>query len=279
MDSGSILARIEIGSLPSGMGYARAGSTPNALIVINGGQGFVRRADARSFARDARRVAGILPSNQSFVLLGYDPDPPDKLTADQLAASFAHAVHHFSEEPVHLAGISYGGLIAVRLAARHPERVRSLALIASAHRFSPEGVRRVRLQIACAEREDWRSFLGGFAAVFRRPWFNLLLHLRLWLGGNGLARKMGRTSTVVRYLKAMLDAPPFDLGMVKAPTLVVGGSDDQFFGGVMGETAAGIAGAQLRLLPGETHMAPVERRRDIAAFVGGFLDQQSRSGA
>jgi pimeloyl-ACP methyl ester carboxylesterase len=273
------MAHIEIGNVSSGMGYARVGSTPNTLIVINGGQGFVRRADARSFAKDARRVAGILPSNQSFVLLGYDPDPAENLTADQLAASFARALHHFSEEPVHLAGISYGGLIAVRLAALHPERVRSLTLIASAHRFSPEGVRRVRGQIACAEREDWRGFLSGFAAVFRRPWFNLLLHIRLWLGGSDLARKMGRTSTILRYLKAMLDAPPFDLNRVKAPTLVVGGSDDQFFGAVMAETAAGIRGAQLRLLPSETHMALVERPRDIAAAIEGFLGQQARAGA
>lgn len=122
------MTHIRIGCIPTGMGYARVVSADDALTIINAGQGFVRRADERGFTRDARRVAKMLPRNQSFVLLGYSPDPAENLTADQLADDFVSALQHFSDEPVHLAGISYGGLIAVRLAARHPECVSSLTL-------------------------------------------------------------------------------------------------------------------------------------------------------
>lgn len=252
--------------------YVQIGNGSDPLFVITGGQGFVRRFDRDDFARDARRAARILPRGMSFLLLGYDPDPALTPSADMIADQFATALLHFGDRPVDLIGISYGGLVAVRLAARHPKRVRTLTLIASAHHFSSEGRRRVRHQISCAEREDWPALISGFTAVFRRPWLNALLRLRLWMSRNTLRRQMSTRSTILCYLTAMMEAQPVALDAVKTPTLIVGGSEDQFFGEAMQEAAAGIGKAELHLLAGETHMVPIERAADVAAIVTAFLN-------
>jgi pimeloyl-ACP methyl ester carboxylesterase len=215
--------------------YVQIGNGSDPLFVITGGQGFVRRFDRDLFARDAGRTARMLPAGKSFLLLGYDPDPALNLSADMIAHQFATALLHFRDRPVDLIGISFGGLGAIRLAARHPERVRTLTLVASAHRFSSEGRRRVQHQIACAEREDWPALISGFAAVFRRPWLNALLRLRLWMSRNTLRRQMSTRSTILCYLIAIMEAQPVTLEAVKTPTLIVGGSEDQFFGEAMQE--------------------------------------------
>jgi pimeloyl-ACP methyl ester carboxylesterase len=82
---------------------------------------------------------------------------------------------------------------------------------------------------------------------------------------------------VIRGLTAILDARLANtagLARVRARTLVVGGSCDQFFGdGVFERTAAAVPNAELALFPGETHMVPIERARAVAVKLRAFLSR------
>ena len=254
--------------------YVRVGTGARPILVLNGGQAFVRRPSPARAAHDATRVARLLPARTSFVLLGYDLSPPADASVGHVLADLAQVIAaEFG--PARVVGISYGGVVGLHLAAAHPRIVTDLVLLASAHDFSAEGRRRVLRQIAFAEARRFDALMGDFAAVFRRPWWNALLRARLRLGRRSLAARLNDPEVIVRGLRAVLDAAPPDpawLGRVRARTLVVGGSRDQFFGdGRMEETAARIENATLRILDGETHMAPVERARDVAAVVSGFL--------
>jgi pimeloyl-ACP methyl ester carboxylesterase len=163
----------------------------------------------------------------------------------------------------------------LQLAAQHPSLVSVLVLLASAHDFSIEGRRRLERQIDCASRGDFVSLVQGFMAVFRRPWLNWLLRIRLWTRRNSLGDTMNDAPTIVRGLTAILDTRLADttrLARVTARTLVIGGSRDQFFGdGTMERTAAAVPNASLVLFSGETHMVPVERPRAVAASLREFL--------
>ena len=53
--------------------------------------------------------------------------------------------------------------------------------------------------------------------------------------------------------------------------MIIGGSADQFFGGMFEPTAAAIPNATLAMFDGETHMVPVERARPVGAKLRGFL--------
>ncbi|HEY4103250.1 MAG TPA: alpha/beta hydrolase, partial [Polyangiaceae bacterium] len=59
---------------------------------------------------------------------------------------------------------------------------------------------------------------------------------------------------------------------VTAPVLVVAGSRDSFTPAAVSEAmAAAIPGAELELIPGGTHLAPLEHHREIATRIATFL--------
>src|SRR6188768_2965556 len=268
--------KLETGLFFGRIPYARVGSQPEPIVVLAGGQAFVQRPSRARLERDAKRIARLLPRERSFILLGYDPSRAADSPLDSIVSDTAAVVRELGSVRERI-GISYGGFIALQLAVRHPSWVSVLVLLASAHDFSTDGKRRIAQQIDCASRGDFATLVGGFVAVFRRPWLNWLLQIRLLIRRNRLGESMNGATTIIRGLTAILDARLADttrLAQVTARTLVIGGSQDQFFGnGMLEQTAAALPNATLSLFPGETHMLPVERPRAVAAQLRAFLSR------
>jgi pimeloyl-ACP methyl ester carboxylesterase len=263
LESGTFLGRIP---------YARVDRGGKPIVVLSGGQAFMQRQTAGRIERDAARVAAVLPPERGFVLLGYDPAPGENHGLPTIAADVAAIIGELGP-PVQLVGISYGGIVALRVAADHPGTVSDLVLLASAHRFSDAGLRRVRRQIDRAAAADFAALGEDFVAMFRRPWLNWLLRLRLRTRRGGAAAAMNDPEIIVRGLRAVADAPVEEtsLGRITARTLIVSGTHDQIFGRVPERTAALVPGATHVQFPGETHMVPIERRRAVAAQVRALL--------
>lgn len=155
------------------------------------------------------------------------------------------------------AGCALGGAVGVQLALRHPGRVASLALIAASPRFgTPDEFRQrgvvVRTNgldpIARTSPDRW--FTAGFAAA--QP------AITEW------AVQMVRTTDPGCYIAACEALAAFDvrseLGQIGVPTLVLAGSDDQVTGPAEARTlVAGIPDARLAVVPGASHLVPVEQ--------------------
>ncbi|MEV0962455.1 4-carboxymuconolactone decarboxylase [Streptomyces sp. NPDC049910] len=173
--------------------------------------------------------------------------------ADRLAATLDElGVQRFG-----YAGCSIGGAVGIDLALRIPHRIASLALVAASPRFGTADEFRQRGVIvrtngldpmARAAPESW--FTPGFAAA--QP------AIVEW------AVQMVRTTDPGCYIAACEALAAFDvradLGRVGVPTLVLVGSDDQLTGPAEARTlVAGIPDARLALVPGASHLAPVEQ--------------------
>ncbi|MEH0551155.1 4-carboxymuconolactone decarboxylase [Streptomyces sp. B21-101] len=155
------------------------------------------------------------------------------------------------------AGCAFGGAVGVELALRHPERVASLALIAASPRFGTADEFRQRGVIVrtngldpIARTSPDRWFTGGFAAA--QP------AITEW------AVQMVRTTDPGCYIAACEALAAFDvraeIGLVGVPTLVLAGSDDQVTGPAEARTlVAGIPDARLAVVPGASHLVPVEQ--------------------
>ncbi|MFF7124305.1 4-carboxymuconolactone decarboxylase [Streptomyces sp. NPDC016566] len=155
------------------------------------------------------------------------------------------------------AGCALGGAIGIELALRHPERLASLALVAASPRFgTPDEFRQrgvvVRTNgldpIARTSPDRW--FTGGFAAA--QP------AITEW------AVQMVRTTDPGCYIAACEALAGFDvrpeIGRIGAPTLVLVGSEDQVTGPAEARTlVAGIPDARLAVVPGASHLVPVEQ--------------------
>ncbi|MFF3411554.1 4-carboxymuconolactone decarboxylase [Streptomyces sp. NPDC002742] len=155
------------------------------------------------------------------------------------------------------AGCAFGGALGIELALRCPERVASLALIAASPRFGTADEFRQRGVIVrsngldpIARTSPDRWFTGGFAAA--QP------AITEW------AVQMVRTTDPGCYIAACEALAAFDvrseLGMVGVPTLVLAGSDDQVTGPAEArDLVAGIPDARLAVVPGASHLVPVEQ--------------------
>ena len=266
---------LETGLFLNRIPFAKIGSGANPVVVLNGGQAFVRRPTPARTRRDAGRIARLLPPQRTIYVLGYDAAPAAGYSIDTIVHDVARVLRD-EIGPASVMGISFGGFAAARLAADHPSLVENLILLVSAHRFSPQGRSSIDRQIACAWAGDFQGFLDEFGLVFRRPWLNWLLRLRLRRERERLHETMNDPAAIVRGLNAVagedFGADPAWLKRIRARTLIVGGTKDPFFDvEAMEETARVIPSAQLKLFKGETHMLPVERAQAVRRVVAEFL--------
>ncbi|MFB9735064.1 alpha/beta fold hydrolase [Streptomyces thermocoprophilus] len=175
----------------------------------------------------------------------------------ELAARLLATLDSLGVQRFGYAGCALGGAVGVELALRHPERLASLVLIAASPRFGTADEFRQRGVIVrtngldpIARTAPDRWFTGGFAAA--QP------AITEW------AVQMVRTTDPGCYIAACEALAAFDvrpeLGRVGVPTLVLVGSEDQVTGPAEARTlVAGIPDARLAVVPGASHLVPVEQ--------------------
>ncbi|MFF9199140.1 alpha/beta fold hydrolase [Streptomyces sp. NPDC014779] len=167
------------------------------------------------------------------------------------------------------AGCALAGAIGLDLALRAPHRVASLALVATSPRFgTPDEFRQrgvlVRTNglepMARTAPEQWftPAFAGAQPAIV--DW----------------AVQMVRTTDPGCYIAACEALAVFDvreaLERIGIPVLVLVGADDRITGPAEARTlVAGIADARLAVVPGASHLAPVEQPAAVTELLTGHF--------
>jgi pimeloyl-ACP methyl ester carboxylesterase len=176
-------------------------------------------------------------------------------------------------DSAHIVGASMGGMIAQRVAIRHPDRTRSLCSIMSMPRFivgdsevtgalmAPDpGTREGRID---AGVEGSRLISGEFFDEDRSRALAEATVDRAW-HPEGTARQMAAIIADGDRTEA--------LGGVAVPTLVVHGDADRLVVPQGGEeTAAAVPGAELLVLEGMGHDLPVEVHGPIVEAISALV--------
>ncbi len=227
----------------------------DALVPHLRGRYRVLRYDARGHGRSGRASGGF--------------------AVDDLADDLAGLLDALGVERAHVVGLSLGGMTGQSLAARRPDRVASLALIAtSAFMPSPESWReraalvRERGTEAIAEATMGRwftpSFAGTDAARAVRERFEAIDRE----GYAACCEAIGR-----------MDLRPI-VGAIAAPVLVVAGADDPATPVAMAEEIrALVPDAEMVVLPRAAHLLAVERPDALASHLLAFLDRREPGAA
>ena len=165
----------------------------------------------------------------------------------------------FGDAPVALVGASYGGLVCLDFAARHPELVTELVLLDAPlpdHDWSEE-------VIAYAEEEERLLEAGDLDAATE-------LNLAFWA-----PELADRLRPMTRWsLELEIDEiEEVDLSAVRARTLVaVGEHDKPDFHAIAERLARELPDAEQVIIPGAGHLPALERPEATAALVRGFLE-------
>ncbi|NOZ93321.1 MAG: alpha/beta fold hydrolase [Acidobacteria bacterium] len=172
--------------------------------------------------------------------------------------------------PVVVAGLSMGGYVALRLAARHPERLEGMILADTrAHADTPEA-RAGREQAAALVRSQ------GVGAIAE----GLLEKLFSPRAEPGLVQRAREVmleqspEAVATALTAMRDRPDSTaiLGQIAVPTLVIVGAEDALTPPSDAEAMyQRIPRAWLVRIPGAGHLSNLEAPEELNAAVRGFL--------
>ncbi len=206
---------------------------------------------------------------------GQSDVPPDRsISMDACAADAEALVKALGVAPCHFVGLSMGGMVGMRLAARRPEILRSLALLETSADPEPEeNVGRYRLLNAVARLVGpWavagtvmpilfgRTFLTDPARAAERARWRALL--------------AGTRRSIWRAVNGVVERPSVhgELAAVRLPTLVMVGEEDVATVPAKAERiAAAIAGARLLRIPRAGHTSPVEEPAAVTAALRDFL--------
>ena len=251
------------------LNLVRTGPRTAGTVVLIHAVGFDltywdRQIDALQSAYDV--IAFDLPGH------GSSPAKPEYWSFANAAAMVAEVIRQAGERPVHLVGISFGGMIAQATALAHPTLIRSLTLIGTAPTF-PAPVRAGMRARAEAVRA------GGMRAVLESSldrWFTPETRVRRPDLIDRVSKTVLHDDPAIHAAIWDLIANDFDvearLGEIACPTLVlVGERDPSTPPAVAAQMASGIRNARMVVLPSTSHMATLESPEAVNAELLAFL--------
>jgi pimeloyl-ACP methyl ester carboxylesterase len=175
--------------------------------------------------------------------------------------------------PVHFCGLSMGGFVAMRMAARRPDLVRSLMLLETSADPEPtENVDRYRLLTRVTKLFGPRLTRNKVAPIMFGK--SILADKARKADLDRFTDLMSQRRDIWRAVNGVIDrAGVYDeLPRITAPTLVIVGDEDVATVPAKAERIAGaIAGARLVRIPRAGHSSTVEEPEAVTAAIEQFL--------
>ncbi len=175
--------------------------------------------------------------------------------------------------PVHFCGLSMGGFVAMRMAARRPDLVRSLILLETAADAEPiENVGRYRLLSRASRLVGTRLLAGRITPIMMGRSIcedptretELARHTEV----------MTRRRDIWRAVNGVIERAPIapELGRIRCPTLICVGDEDTATPRARAERMqSAILDSTLVVIPRAGHSSPVEEPIAVTAAIESFL--------
>jgi pimeloyl-ACP methyl ester carboxylesterase len=175
--------------------------------------------------------------------------------------------------PVHFVGLSMGGFVAMRMAARRPDLVRTLVLLETSSDPEPiETVARYRLLTRVTRLLGPGITKSQVAPIMLGKTIRADKTRRGEVAG--FIDLMARRRDIWRAVNGVIDRAPIhdELARITAPTLVVVGDEDVATPRPKAERiVSAIRGARLVTIPGAGHSSTVEQPALVTAAIEQFL--------
>lgn len=202
---------------------------------------------------------------------GRSPTSEERPSIEMLADDIVAVADRLGVQDFAFCGLSIGGVIGQCLAARHPERVKSLVLAATGLTIMTPELLKARADRVLAEGMPW------IAEVSAPRWFTEAFRGRQ---ADAVAAKMAamRGMPPRGYADACLALGGFDghihAARIKAPTLVISGAMDIATPPASGrQLAAAIDGAVYAEIPDASHLCNMEQPEIFNQLLQEHLDR------
>ena len=199
---------------------------------------------------------------------------PRQLDLDQLADDAIALIESQGNPPCHFVGLSMGGMVGMRVAARRPELLRSLCLLDTSAEPEPaQRLRRLRWLVRLLTLLGPKPLINQALKEMFGPTYlnnpNNAADLARWRQQIGALPRFARHA-----VRGVIERGNVlnELGKIRCPVLVLVGEEDQTTPATCAEKIAErIADARLISLPKVGHMSSLEAPRQINAVIDSFL--------
>jgi 3-oxoadipate enol-lactonase len=246
--------------------YSAAGPEDAPVVVLSNSLGATRAMWDPQVPALAERYRVVSYDTRGH---GDSPAPAGPYTLEDLVDDLVGLLDEVGAERAHVAGLSLGGMTAMRLAAREPDRVDRLALLCTSAKPDPQPF----LDRAATVRSGGTAPLApAIAGRWLTPAYaaehpDLVARLEAMIAGcddDGYAACCEVVAAV--DLRA-------ELGTISAPTLVISGRDDLALPPEHQKLIAGaIPAAELVTVSPGAHLANLEQPLQVTGLLLGHFD-------
>jgi 3-oxoadipate enol-lactonase len=252
--------------------YADAGAGP-AVVLAHGFFFDHRVYDAQ--------VAALLPRYRCVAFdwrgQGRSEVTSSGYDVESLTDDAAALIEALELAPCHFVATSMSGFVALRLAIRRPELVRSLVLLSSSCRGEPRSRLPAQIVLGLGVRLlGPKPFVGAMtSALLSRAFLNGDERAEArdaWRQRFAAVDRVG----IHRTLRGIVTHPGDvcdRLGDVRAPALVVAGRDDKVFGPAVARPLAEALHAELHVLPDAAHCPAIEQPDRVTELIASFFER------
>lgn len=234
-----------------------AGGKGEPLIFVHGlgGSSNTWYAQTQVLKRDLRLLC--------FDLAGSGRSPvTENISIASHVEDLLRVIELSGAKRVHLAGHSMGTIVCQHVAARMPDRIASM-MLAGAFPEPPEPARNALRERAAKARSDgMRGIAGPIAAAGTSADTKVNQPTAVAFALESLMAQ--NPEGYARNCEALADAVAADLAAIHCPVLLLTGDEDRTAPvAVARALASAIENAELQVLPGCGHWAPIERPKHV----------------
>ncbi len=236
--------------------YYEVLGTGDPVVLVHGGGG-----SGRSFVN---QIPALVAAGYQLIVIdsrghGHSSHGPDPLSYELMASDVLGVMDHLGIEKADLVGWSDGGIIGLELAINHPERLNKV--VAYGANYNPEGISEGLSE--ATPTPEFEAFIGPFFAQMVADYEQTSPTPG---GFEDLFAEVGALSQV---------APNFSedqLRSITVPFLILDGAEEEAIKPEHTRRLAElIPGAELILMPGVGHFAPVQQPEEFNRIVLEFL--------
>jgi len=202
------------------------------------------------------------------------PADGDEVSIEECAADAIALVEALGLAPVHFVGLSMGGFVGMRVAARRPELLRSLTLMDTAADPEPRAnVPKYTLLNLLARAVGVRFVTGSVAPILFGRTFLTAPSLRAAREA-AIEQVAANRPTVYKAVNGVIRRGSFEdrLRDVRVPTCVLHGEEDVAISMERARRLHSLLpAARFATVPAAGHSAPVENPEAVTAALEGFL--------
>lgn len=197
---------------------------------------------------------------------GHTPYSDRKLLHATLASDVDKVMEYLKIDSADVAGFSFGGSIAYKLAIQSPKRVRKLVVISAVHKST--------------------GWIPEIAEAFKGMKPELFANSPMQAGYEAVAPDKTKWTKFLEQMIAMAQEP-FDFGdaniaKITAPVLIISGDNDgmdkielaktyKLLGGGIAADLGMMPKSQLAIVPAQSHVSLMMQTATILGYLNGFL--------